>query len=108
MSMENDWVEVRMQESLRQRREKGTLRRLPAEGRAENFTFDDNKTPPTIDFSSNDYLGLAQSEAQAKRVEELFAIERQAHSPRLGATGSRLLSGDSPAFHRLETYLAHF
>ena len=42
---------------------------------------------------------------QAKRVEDLFAAEQQQRQL-LGATGSRLLSGDSPAFHKLEAYLA--
>lgn len=97
--MTQDWAEQSMKERLQERRDKGTLRRLPAEG--QHLSDQDN--PASIDFSSNDYLGLAQSEIQARRVEELFAAQRQRT---LGATGSRLLSGDSSAFHALETYLA--
>lgn len=105
-----DWAEARMDASLRQRKEKGTLRRLPAQGRAKIGV----AAREIIDFSSNDYLGLGQSAAQAERVEELFAAEQQSvgtaatttTTALLGATGSRLLSGDSPAFHALEAQLA--
>lgn len=100
-----DWAESRMKASLRQREDKGTLRRLPAQGQPSLST---SISSSSIDFSSNDYLGLGQSAEQAMRVEELFATETKQckTSATLGATGSRLLSGDSAAFHSLETYLA--
>lgn len=117
-----DWTEAHMQASLRQRQEKGTLRRLPAAptvdqdfsllAQSNNNNNKQQKQQNVIDFSSNDYLGLAHSESQARRVEELYATAQQQQKqgggcPRfLGATGSRLLSGDSPAFHQLEQYLA--
>jgi len=57
-----------------------------------------------VDFTSNDYLGLAQSE-------DLFQnIEKQIHTHSLklnGATGSRLLSGNSDHAEEIEKKLAH-
>lgn len=55
-----------------------------------------------IDFSSNDYLGLARSE-------DLFSLiqDKVAHLPhRNGATGSRLLSGNSSYTEQVEQTLA--
>ena len=108
--MTKDWAEERMLSSLQQREEKGTLRRLPATPQSSPSPSSSSVTT-TIDFSSNDYLGLARCPIQARRVEELFTVEQQEqqqrHDQLLGATVSRLLSGDSPVFHRLETYLAH-
>ena len=103
--MTKDWAEERMLAGLQQREEKGTLRSLPAQyQQAAAPHHSSSSSAATIDFSSNDYLGLAQSLTQAKRVEELFDAEHQ--QKLLGATGSRLLSGDSPVFHQLEAYLA--
>jgi 8-amino-7-oxononanoate synthase len=69
-----------------------------------------------VDFSSNDYLGLARCPEQAelcrKRISSFMGSgfsERllgSSDAPVLGATGSRLLSGDSRYFHWLERYLA--
>jgi 8-amino-7-oxononanoate synthase len=72
-----------------------------------------------IDFASNDYLGLARSVDQAvlchDRISSVLSTMKARKptptssymsEPILGATGSRLLSGDSPAFHDLERYLA--
>lgn len=59
-------------------------------------------TQASIDFTSNDYLGLARSE-------ELFIlIEKKIKSlPHLnGATGSRLLSGNSLYTEQVEIYLS--
>lgn len=56
-----------------------------------------------IDFTSNDYLGLARSK-------ELFdEIHKRTASidPRNGATGSRLLSGNSALTESVEKKLAH-
>lgn len=57
-----------------------------------------------IDFSSNDYLGLARS------VTLREAIQQAAHQPFLynGATGSRLLAGHTELADDVETELAHF
>src|SRR5579859_2757400 len=56
-----------------------------------------------IDFSSNDYLGLARSQ------ELFYAIQRNAERlkpPYNGSTGSRLLSGNSELAELVEAKLA--
>ncbi|TAH00605.1 MAG: pyridoxal phosphate-dependent aminotransferase family protein [Sphingobacteriales bacterium] len=58
-----------------------------------------------IDFSSNDYLGLAQS-AEAKEANANYFIENKAY--KLGATGSRLISGNSAFAENLENEIAQF
>ncbi|MCS6794968.1 MAG: pyridoxal phosphate-dependent aminotransferase family protein [Raineya sp.] len=56
-----------------------------------------------IDFSSNDYLGLARNiTLQANIENELKTLPQ----PHLGATGSRLLSGTHPYVLELEAFLA--
>lgn len=110
-----------MNRALERRRRKGTLRHLPASHVEAPQTSADATTTstsmatvwPPIDYSSNDYLGLAHSLQQRKRVEErlqqLVKMSRTNDGDEiilLGATGSRLLSGDSSAFHHLEQYLA--
>lgn len=54
------------------------------------------------DFSSNDYLGLARNEELANQIE----VEYKKLPISLGSGGSRLLSGDSNYFQRLEKKLA--
>lgn len=77
---------------LSRRKQSGSLRRLIP------FHGDD-----AVDFSSNDYLGLAQSPRQLERVETAYSQ----CSPRyLGSTGSRLLTGDSDYATKLEEKLA--
>jgi 8-amino-7-oxononanoate synthase len=93
-----DWMEAEMQRRLEQRRQRGTLRRLAA----------NHASSSTADFSSNDYLGLARDVGQFQRVEAAIQEYRRAHSdhaPLLGATGSRLLSGDAPLLHQVEAAL---
>lgn len=58
---------------------------------------------PGIDFLSNDYLGLARSLALKERIQEDYQELSQATN---GATGSRLLSGNSAYAEDLESYLA--
>lgn len=53
-----------------------------------------------VDFSSNDYLGLASSK---KLLERINAKEVSSN----GATGSRLLSGNSRYIEQVEAELAH-
>ena len=55
------------------------------------------------DFTSNDYLGLAQSE---KLGEQVLARLNELQLPSHGATGSRLLSGNSAFALHLEKKLA--
>ncbi|MGV3505382.1 MAG: aminotransferase class I/II-fold pyridoxal phosphate-dependent enzyme [Adhaeribacter sp.] len=58
-----------------------------------------------LDFCSNDYLGLARSPG----LHAAFRQALQQHdSGLLGATGSRLLSGNFPAMEALEHKLARF
>ncbi len=58
-----------------------------------------------IDFSSNDYLGLARSSALRLAVQQ---CESQYSSLYNGATGSRLLAGQTELADDVETELAHF
>lgn len=56
-----------------------------------------------LDFASNDYLGLARS----KRMAEAVAAALAAGTP-IGATGSRLLRGNTPEHEALEAKAAGF
>jgi 8-amino-7-oxononanoate synthase len=56
-----------------------------------------------IDFTSNDYLGLARSAVLAERIRVATA-----HALPNGATGSRLLAGHSALADEVETYLSQF
>jgi len=57
-----------------------------------------------VNFSSNDYLGLA---TYPKLQKEVFKKAKALGLP-LGSSGSRLLTGDYPLLHTLETQLAQF
>lgn len=81
-----------MQQHLHERSVKGNLRRLFLEKEG-------------IDFYSNDYLGLARNEQLAQKIEENYQNLPQ---KKIGATGSRLLSGNSPLAMEVEDFLAHF
>ena len=60
-----------------------------------------------VDFSSNDYLGLAHSLAQHQFVQSKYNAYTASHQPPyLGSTGSRLLSGNSKLALHLEKFLA--
>jgi len=58
---------------------------------------------PGLNLSSNDYLGLAEDPRLKKAV-----IEAVREAPRVGGTGSRLLSGQHPAWNELEEEFAEF
>lgn len=58
---------------------------------------------PGLDLSSNDYLGLSTD----PRLKAATA-EALAQTSRVGSTGSRLLSGNSPEWEALETAFAEF
>ena len=79
-----------MKKALQLRSEKGTLR---------NLSISKNK----IDFVSNDYLGLAQSEKLYQLIEEKY---KQLPHHRNGSAGSRLLAGNSELAEEVESYLA--
>lgn len=57
---------------------------------------------PTIDFSSNDYLGFSTQGILYNEIEKLDS------SIKIGATGSRLISGNSAVFQELENTIAEF
>lgn len=58
-----------------------------------------------VDFSSNDYLGFAKLETIFSNSHEFLMGHNMKQN---GATGSRLLSGNHPLFHILETMLSEF
>jgi len=58
-----------------------------------------------VDFSSNDYLGLAKSKEIFDKAHQ-FLSERKIFCN--GATGSRLLSGNSELYEETEKFLASF
>jgi len=57
---------------------------------------------PTIDFSSNDYLGFSTQGLLHNEIEKLQA------STKIGSTGSRLISGNSTLFTEIENEIAQF
>lgn len=75
-------IEAKMSKKLQDRTLSNSLRKLPS-----------NKN--NTDFCSNDYLGFSQS----------LKVKRSIHS---GATGSRLISGNSEQFEILEATIAKF
>lgn len=93
-------MEQRMRQKLDRRRQEGSLR--------EPLSTDELVTchSLTVDFSSNDYLGLAQDKQQQGLVEKSYKRWKKTSLSTLGATGSRLLSGDSLFCRELEDCLA--
>jgi 8-amino-7-oxononanoate synthase len=80
-----------LQQQLEQRLNNGLLRSLST------------STPP-IDFCSNDYLGFARSE----NLKELIYLQTKDLPIKNGATGSRLLAGNSTYAEQTETIIASF
>ena len=85
-------IEKRLLQSLQNRIKIGTIRSLTP------------KQSQQIDFSSNDYLGLSQCTNQLSLVNSTY--NKYKENVVLGATGSRLLSGNQRYHTKLETYLA--
>ena len=76
------------------------------ENRKQQQAFRVLKEPSAlIDFSSNDYLGLACSE---KIYMKVYEVLKQHNILNNGATGSRLLSGNHKLYGLTENFLAEF
>jgi 8-amino-7-oxononanoate synthase len=90
---------------MHERRESGLRQRigLELESLRKRSQFRVLDTPSGIDFCSNDYLGLA-SDPRLK----LALLESVARGERVGASGSRLLSGNARAWEDLEMEFAGF
>ncbi|MFD2247272.1 aminotransferase class I/II-fold pyridoxal phosphate-dependent enzyme [Pontibacter ruber] len=82
----------KLQQKLAERAAQGNLRALKT-------------TAGLIDFCSNDYLGLARSEQLRALIHK--EEDKYKHLP-LGATGSRLLSGNHGLFEELEGMIASY
>ncbi len=83
-------ITPQMQQRLDERKTKGNLRSLPS-------------IQLPHDFTSNDYLGLARSQALGQMIANRLA---ELGAPAHGGTGSRLLSGNSDFAMALEQKLA--
>jgi 8-amino-7-oxononanoate synthase len=57
---------------------------------------------PAIDFSSNDYLGFSTKGLLQEEINKLHGTHK------VGATGSRLISGNSSVYNELEKEIAQF
>jgi len=79
-----------LNERLQSRAAQGLLRKLPLQ-------------PSLTDFCSNDYLGFSRSPALKNKV---FNAQKTHQGMPLGATGSRLLTGNSVFAESLEAELA--
>ena len=100
-------METRLQEQLDRRQREGSLRSLMPLPTAQVSTKPKQQLP--IDFASNDYLGLARCRNQHNSVELAYSrlfCNNQDMDSKLGATGSRLLSGDSRLARSIEAKLA--
>ncbi len=89
--MSDSALERALQIRLDSRTRNGSLRTL-------------STTTSRVDFSSNDYLGLARSETLKAALIDSFNQTRCG----LGSTGSRLLTGNSSLTEHLESKLAEF
>jgi 8-amino-7-oxononanoate synthase len=91
--MHNPTLAARMRSLLDRRQAASSLRQLRDYSR-------DN----LIDFSSNDYLGLARDTDFIANIK----ARSEALPPQIGATGSRLLTGENFLAAQLETQIADF
>ncbi|KAL4101448.1 hypothetical protein PRIC1_005200 [Phytophthora ramorum] len=92
-------VDEKLGWALARRRAVGTLRTLQVP---------DEAAPVAVDFYSNDYLGFARSQPLKELVQTRQAELQKQHTHMLGATGSRLISGNSRLFMQVEKELATF
>lgn len=100
-------IESRLTEKLDERIRNASYRRLDLPTHHIPKSNHEHATHTVLDFSSNDYLGLAHSQKQQQIVESKYKSYTINHPPpHLGSTGSRLLSGNSSLALSLETFLA--
>lgn len=82
----------RIDQQLKHRQQAGNLRKLPG-------------ALPQIDFASNDYLGLARSPQLAEKI---LQASQQYPNAQHGATGSRLITGNTPLAEEVEHELVAY
>lgn len=82
----------KLQQKLETRKDAHALRKL---GAVSNL----------VDFSSNDYLGFSKNDTIFNNAHDFLMGHNIKQN---GATGSRLLSGNHPLFHTIETILSEF
>ncbi|KAK3582208.1 hypothetical protein CHS0354_023744 [Potamilus streckersoni] len=92
-ALKENRIEAHLANELAKRRSQGILRSLTILKEIEG----------TIDFFSNDYLGLAKSNGFGAYLEDGGKLLYQR-----GSTGSRLLSGNTNEAMELEEKIAHF
>lgn len=85
-------IPAQLLKKLHARKEQNALRLLPTAQLA-------------VDFSSNDYLGLAQSAIVFNETHQYLIDNARCHN---GATGSRLLSGNHKVYQETEKFIANF
>lgn len=85
-------TEQRLQKELEKRKAENAFRTLP-------------ETHNCVDFSSNDYLGLASSGTFQEKVAGKISNIK---GPVTGSTGSRLLTGNYPLITQAEEQIARF
>jgi 8-amino-7-oxononanoate synthase len=86
------FAETFLIERLEERKQNGLYRKL-------------SQTKDLVDFSSNDYLGLARCKELGQQLQKAVNLYPDAI---LGSTGSRLLSGNSEFAEKLEQDIAAF
>ncbi len=79
-------------QKLQLREQNNALRKLPIQNNR-------------IDFSSNDYIGFAKSEAIFNQTHQFLLNNNFIEN---GATGSRLISGNHPLYESTENFIAKF
>jgi 8-amino-7-oxononanoate synthase len=90
MLLQSQHISSVLADRLNSRREAGLLRKL---GTADNL----------VDFCSNDYLGLARSPELRRAIQQADSYHT---AMRTGATGSRLLAGQTELANEVEQELA--
>ncbi|KAI9915194.1 hypothetical protein PsorP6_006913 [Peronosclerospora sorghi] len=92
-------METKLRAALDRRRAIGTLRTL---------SIPDETSASALDFCSNDYLGFSRSESLHALVNKRKKQLQSQYGYTLGATGSRLISGNSRLCMKVERDMATF